>query len=587
MPQDTQSDPRPLFFRLWRGYLRQHLGWLGISAVLLMLEGSTAGALSYMFKPMFDRVFIAGQSGAIWFVAFAILGLFMLRAVTGVGQRVILTRISQLASARMQVDLFRHVLRLDPAFFLQTAPGVLIERVQGDVVTIQNIWTALIAGTGRDLVALISLMAVAISVDPVWTLVAIVGTPLMVLPSLAVQRYIRRKSVVLRNIAGRRTTRLDEVFHGVIAVKLNGLEAYQEQKFSDLSDDVVRATIKANAAAAAAPALVDIAIGIGFFAVMLYGGQEIMTGQKTVGQFMSFFSAMALAFQPLRRLGAAAGLYQTMMASLARIYALFDMQPTIREITASGERGKAPARLASTTVHFEDVSLSYGEMPVLKGLSLTAEAGKTTAIVGLSGAGKSTVFNALTRLVDPQSGRVSIGGRDIREMPLAELRARFSVVTQDALLFDETVRENILLGRTDVSEAELARVLEAAHAAEFIAAMSDGLETPVGPRGADLSGGQRQRVAIARALLRNAEILLLDEATSALDARSEAAVQAALDTLSAGRTTLVIAHRLSTIRDADKIVVLDGGRVVEQGRHDALLAAGGLYRRLYDLQFRP
>lgn len=223
---------------------------------------------------------------------------------------------------------------------------------------------------------------------------------------------------------------------------------------------------------------------------------------------------------------------------------------------------------------------------MLRGVTFTAEAGKTTALVGASGAGKSTVFNLLTRLVDAQSGRVTVGGVDLMDIPLPELRAMFSVVTQDAALFDETIRENITLGRQDVSDERLREVMDAAHVTEFVEHLPLGVDTPAGPRGSALSGGQRQRVAIARALLRDAPILLLDEATSALDARSEALVQAALDRLSVGRTTLVIAHRLSTIRDAHKIVVMDQGRVVDEGTHEELLSRDGLYAGLYRLQFQ-
>jgi ATP-binding cassette subfamily B protein/subfamily B ATP-binding cassette protein MsbA len=293
---------------------------------------------------------------------------------------------------------------------------------------------------------------------------------------------------------------------------------------------------------------------------------------------MSFFTAMALAFQPLRRLAALAGIMQVAAASLERLYRLFDTAPTI----LSPDTGTAPN---TGDILFRDVRLSYAGQPALDGVTFTARAGETTALVGPSGAGKSTIFNVLTRLIEPQDGQVELAGIPIGSIPLSALRAQFSVVTQDALLFDETLRDNLLLGQDDIDAPALADALEAAYLTDMVAELPEGLNTRAGPRGSSLSGGQRQRIAIARALLRKAPILLLDEATSALDAQSEAAVQVALDALSDGRTTLVIAHRLSTVRNADRIVVLDKGRVVEEGTHESLIAQGGTYADLYRLQF--
>ena len=568
------------FLRLWRGYLARHAGWLAAGTVLMAAEGGTVGLLAWMLEPMFDRVFVDGQASAILWVGLAILALFTVRGLAGISSSIVLARVSMHSSAALQGDLLSHVLRLDGAYFSITSPGELIERVQGDVQAIQRSWTKLVTGVVRDTVALVSLTVVAVSVDPVWTLVAVVGAPILILPSLVVQRYIRRKSFALREIAGRRTTRLDEIFHGVVPIKLNAMEAYQETRFRTATDAMVRATIRNQAGQAAVPALVDVAVGVGFFAVLLYGGPQIVAGEKSVGEFMSFFTAMSLAFQPLRRLAQLSGLWQAMNASLDRIYGLRDTVPTITDpVTPEAAR---PARF---DIRFEDVRLSYGDNAVLRGVSFEAAPGSVTALVGLSGAGKSTVFNVLTRMVDPEAGRVSVGGTDIRDLTLAELRGLVSVVSQDTLLFDETLRENLLLGRTDVGEAALQDALDRAHVSDFLPDLAAGLDTSVGPRGSNLSGGQRQRVAIARALLRDTPLLLLDEATSALDAKSERLVQAAFAELAANRTTLVIAHRLSTIRDADLILVMERGEIVERGRHADLVARGGLYAQLAGMQF--
>ena len=566
------------FARLWRGYLRRYLPWIGLAALLMAVEGGSVGALSYMLEPMFDTVFVGGRTDLIAAVGLAIFGLFALRGVTGVAQRVIMARVSYEASARLQQDLLEHVLRLDSAFYAANAPGLLIERVQGDVQAVQTIWTNLITNVGRDGIGLVSLLVVALLVDPVWTAVAVVGAPLLVLPSLIVQRYLKRKAHALRDIAGRRTTRLDEIFHGIAPIKLNAMEGYQAARFRTATDEMVRATVRSQAGAATVPALVDVAVGFGFLAVILYGGPQIIAGEKTIGQFMSFFTAMALAFQPLRRLANLSGQWQALMASLERIHALRDTAPTILSpVTPAARR---PDR---ADIRFEDVHLSYGDAPVLRGVGFEARQGTTTALVGLSGAGKTTVFNVLTRLVDPAQGRVTIGEVPLQDYALEDLRGLFSVVSQETLLFDESLRENVTLGR-EVAPECLRAALDAAHVTEFAEALPQGLDSPAGPRGANLPGGQRQRVAIARALLRDAPILLLDEATSALDTRSERLVQEALGRLSQDRTTLVIAHRLSTVRDADRILVMEAGRIVEAGTHEELSAKGGLYTQLSAMQ---
>ncbi len=569
-----------LFSWLWREYLSPHKGWLVVAGVLMAIEGSMLGLLSYMLQPMFDTVFIEKQNGAVWWVAGVILAIFLVRGITSVAQKTILSRISERSSAEIKADLARHLMRLDMSFHQAHPPGVLIERVQGDVTGVNQVWQALITGAGRDTIALISLFAVAISVDWRWTLIALIGVPLMVLPAWIAQGYVRRKARAAREVAADMSTRLDEVFHGITPIKLNGLEDYQAARYEGLIDKRVDVEIKAAMGKALIPGLADVMAGIGFFAVLIYGAREIINEEKTVGEFMSFFTAMAFAFEPLRRIAALSGLWQQAAAGIERIRALFAEEPRLVSPATPTPMVDGPPE-----IRFEDVHLTYGDAPVLNGLSFTAEAGKTTALVGASGAGKSTVFNALARLVDPSSGRVSVGGTATHDLDLTDLRARISVVTQEALLFDDTLIENILLGRSDVPDPQLDAVLTDAHVSDFLASLPGGHSAPVGPRGSTLSGGQRQRVAIARALLRDTPILLLDEATSALDTKSEAKVQAALDRLAKGRTTLVIAHRLSTVQSADKIVVLAGGRVVEDGTHETLLEKGGTYADLYAMQF--
>ena len=579
--KETSQSATKLFWWLWRDYLHQYK-WLLVAAILLMaVEGSMLALLSRLVQPMFDNVFSAGDTGALYLVGFGVMGVFIIRAITSSAQKILMAYIKQLASAAMRRDLLRHLISLDSAFYQTHPPGQLIERVQGDVGVINTVWGSIVTALGRDLIALFGLMGVALWIDWRWTLLAVVGIPLLILPSVLVQAYIRRRSRNVRQLAGQISTRLDEVFHGINPIKLNALEAYQEQRYDGLLKKSIEVNVKTAAGQAAVPGLIDIMTGIGFLGVLIYGGSEIIAGEKTNGEFMAFFTAMGLAFDPLRRLGAMAGKWQMAAASVERLQYILNLQPTI----LSPENPKLPPK-GSPQITLDNVHMNYGELPVLKGASFMARAGKTTALVGASGAGKSTVFNVLTRLVEPSSGTVKINDIPIEAVALEDLRGLFSVVSQDSALFDETLRDNILLGRDDVSEADIDRVLDAAHISDFLPKLENGLDGQAGPRGSKLSGGQRQRVAIARALLRDTPILLLDEATSALDTKSEAIVQAALEKLSEGRTTLVIAHRLSTVRNADSIVVMDQGAVVDQGTHEELLERGGIYADLYNMQFK-
>jgi ATP-binding cassette subfamily B protein/subfamily B ATP-binding cassette protein MsbA len=582
LPPTRVYTSRELLRRFWRDYLRPHAALLLIAFLLMALEGSTLGLLSYMIEPLFDQVFAPGGGGALIWVGGAILALFLIRAVTSVVGRWLLTRVNQRSAGAMQSDLVRHLLTLDASFFQSNSPGTLIERVQGDTTAAQGAASVVITGVGRDTIALLGLFIVALSIDPVWTAAAMIGTPLLLLPAVGLRRYIRRKTTTSREQSGLRATRLDEIFHGIQAVKLNRMEAYQASRFQRIVSIIIRAEEKSALGRAAMPGLVDVVTGIGFFAVLLLGGREVAEGTRTTGEFMAFFTAMALTFQPIRRLGELAGLWQVAETSLERVYTLFDLRATGTRPAVS--RAMPPP--GAPEIIFDRVTFAYPDRPVLQDLSFTAEAGKVTALVGSSGAGKTTVFQLLAAMVEPQSGRISIGGVDVAELSLSDQRGLLASVSQDAALFDETLHENLVLGREDVATDRLNQALADAEALSFIDSLPRGLETPAGPRGSALSGGQRQRIAIARALLADAPVLLLDEATSALDTRTEAMVSAALARAQTGRTTLVIAHRLSTVQRADKILVLDRGRVVEDGTHETLLRKGGLYAQLHQAQLR-
>jgi len=578
-PAPHQAD-RALAGWFWRDHVRPWTPWLAVMLVLLAINGVTAGIVSLLLQPMFDDVLVAGNQGAAVWVGLAISATFLARALSSFLHKTLAARIAEKTVARLQLVLTAHLMRLDQAFHHTHPPGHLIDRVKGDTAEVAVVFQQLFPIAVRDTIAVVALLGAALYTDVVWTLITLVGVPLLVLPIIALQRLIRRMGAAARQASAAAATRLDEVFHGVVTIQRARLEAREETRLDQVLRGFVRARVRNAAGQAAMGSAGDVVGALGIALVLLYAGGQIAGGERTIGQFMTFFTAMGFLFEPMRRLAAMNGLWQTVLASLERIKALLDVVPGITQPAPP----LAPLP-AETTIRFESVRFGYGGEPVLHDLDLLAPAGQTTALVGPSGAGKSTVFTLLTRLADPQSGRITIGGQDIRRLDLAGLRGLFAVVAQDTALFDESLRDNILLG-AEVPEARLRAVLEAAHVDDFLPDLPQGLDTQVGPRGSALSGGQRQRVAIARALIRPAPILLLDEATSALDSRSERHVQDALTRLASGRTTLVIAHRLSTVQGADRILVMDRGRVVESGRHDELIALGGVYAGLHALQFR-
>ncbi|KAA0254269.1 MAG: ABC transporter ATP-binding protein [Acidobacteria bacterium] len=476
--------------------------------------------------------------------------------------------------------LYRRLLEQSGAFHARHPSGDLIARVTGDVDRIQSLFGTDLADLVQSLATLGALLVLVVSRSPRLTLVALVVAPAIVVPVVLIARRLRSISRAGRERMGDLTGVLSETVRGHRIVQAYGAERYEAARFDDVNGRTFRLLKSAARVMALSSPLVETASVLAFLVLLGYAGRRIGTGAMTLGEFISFGVGMVMMYQPFKRATRTNLALQHALASARRLFEVLDEPVGVTDRPGATNLPPFQRELALRGVRF-----AYDGGPdVLSGIDLTVPRGSVTALVGPSGAGKSTLVNLLPRFLDVTAGAVTVDGTDLRDVTLASLRGAFGLVSQDVVLFDDTVRRNVAYGRDDVGDEAVWAALSAANAEAFVRALPEGLSTRVGEGGSRLSGGQRQRLAIARAVLKDPPILLLDEATSALDTESERAVQEALERLMQGRTTVVIAHRLSTVRRADQIVVLDAGQVVERGTHAELLAAGGLYRRLHELQ---
>ncbi|MEM3046037.1 MAG: ABC transporter ATP-binding protein [Candidatus Bathyarchaeia archaeon] len=573
MPQQSGRRVFLRLVRLLRPYWKEFLiSWLCVLAGMIPQV-----ALPLVMQNVVDMVFVQKSVEALQGLIPVLLGLFLVGLLTNFGQGYLLPMVGQKLIAGLRVTIFDHVQSLSHSFFDKRQTGELMSRLMGDVDVVQQSVTRRLIDFVQRLIFLVVAIALLFSIQPVLAALCLLPMPFVVAAVKYLGDLVGKKTTVVRERVASATSLLQEALSGIRVIKSFVLERWVAKRFADANQGVVRATRDVVILGALGGPVVMSLIAASILTAVLQGGSMVIEGELTSGQLVAFILYLVMVIDPLVNVLGIYNEWQQSLATARRVYELLDEQTQVKEAPDAVEM---PA--IQGLIQFKGVSFCYEPgKPVLENIDLDVRPGETVALVGPSGAGKSTLVNLVPRFYDPTAGAILVDGIDVRTVKIRSLRSQIGIVPQETFLFASSIKENILLGKESATDEEIVEAAKAANADEFIATLKDGYEAQVGERGVSLSMGQRQRIAVARAVLRNPRILILDEATSSLDSASEAAVQEALDRLMKNRTTLVIAHRLSTIRNADRIVVLDHGRIQEIGTHEQLMEKRGLYYELY------